>query len=104
MTTIPYPAWVDAMLEYAARHPGHPMTPFVPLFVDRVPGSGLTVAELYLEHIFPAYTRSRTEQALAGSGIAFPPVDAKLLDQAIGALRAQGYLSSPGDLAGRRAG
>jgi amino acid adenylation domain-containing protein/thioester reductase-like protein len=104
VTTIGYPAWVDALLAHAARHPSDPMTPFVPLFVDRVAGSGLTVAEMYLEHIFPAYTRSRTEQALAGTGIAFPPVDAKLLDLTIGALRAQGYLGSPADVAARRAG
>jgi hypothetical protein len=72
------------------------MTPFVPLFVDLVPGSELTVAEMYLEHIFPAYTRSHAEQALNGSGIVFPPVDEKLLDLHIGALMAQGYLKSPG--------
>src|SRR5208282_4128271 len=44
----------------AARNPDHPMTPFVPLFVDRCQESGLTVAEMYFEHIFPAYTRSNT--------------------------------------------
>ena len=49
------------------------MTAFVPLFVDRCRDTGLAVAEMYLEHIFPAYTRSQTEQALRGSGIAFPP-------------------------------
>ena len=35
-----------------------------PLFVDRDPASGLTVAEMYLEAVFPRYGRSRTEQAL----------------------------------------
>lgn len=106
VTAVPFREWVDALLRHAAQDPGHPMTPFVPLFVDLVAGSGLTVAEMYLEHIFPAYTRSRTEQALSGSGIAFPPVDEKLLDLYIGRLIAQGYLRSPGGAAaaGGRAG
>jgi hypothetical protein len=50
---------------------------------------------MYLEHIFPAYTRSHAEAALRGSGIAFPPVDTKLLDLNIGRLIATGYLKSP---------
>jgi amino acid adenylation domain-containing protein/thioester reductase-like protein len=97
VTTVPYREWVDALLRHAAHYPGHPMTPFVPLFVDPVAGSGLTVAEMYLEHVFPAYTRSHTERALNGSGIAFPPVDGKLLDLHIGQLIARGYLRNPAE-------
>ena len=93
--TIPYHKWVDELLKNAAEDPGHPMTPFVPLFVDHCEEPGLTVAEMYLEHIFPAYTRSHAEAALRGSGIAFPPVDTKLLDLNIGRLIATGYLKSP---------
>ena len=72
---------MDELIRYAARHPSHPMTPFLPLFVDRDPGSGLTPAEMYLGHVFPRYSRSRAEQALAGSGIVFPPVGDGLLDR-----------------------
>ena len=93
--TVPYREWVDELLRYAAQNPAHPMTPFVPLFVDVCEGPGLTVAEMYLEHVFPAYTRSNTEQALCGSGIAFPPVDEELLDLAIDRLMATGYLKRP---------
>jgi amino acid adenylation domain-containing protein/thioester reductase-like protein len=93
--TIPYPEWVDELLRYAAQNPAHPMTPFVPLFVDLCEGTGLTVAEMYLEHIFPSYTRSNAEQALSDSDIVFPPVDEKLLDLNIARLMATGYLKSP---------
>jgi amino acid adenylation domain-containing protein/thioester reductase-like protein len=93
--TIPYHEWVDELLKNAAEDPGHPMTPFVPLFVDHCEEPGLTVAEMYLEHIFPAYTRSHAEAALRGSGVVFPPVDEKLLDLNIGRLIATGYLKSP---------
>jgi amino acid adenylation domain-containing protein/thioester reductase-like protein len=94
---IPYGEWVDELLRYAARHPAHPMTPFVPLFVDGCPVSGLTIAEMYLKHIFPSYTRVHTQEALHGSGIAFPPVDEELLDLNIGRLTAIGYLGSPAE-------
>ena len=66
---------MSELLRYAAQNPSHPMTPFLPLFIDRDHESGLTPAEMYFEHIFPHYTRSNTERALDGSGIAFPPVD-----------------------------
>jgi amino acid adenylation domain-containing protein/thioester reductase-like protein len=93
--TIPYHAWVDELLRQAVQDPGHPMAPFVPLFVDRCGPAGLTVAEMYLEHVFPAYTRTHTERALDGSGIEFPPVDAALLDLHLSRLIADGYLRAP---------
>jgi hypothetical protein len=65
------------------------------LFVDHESASGLTVAEMYLAHVFPSYTRSNTERALAGSGIAFPPVDGALLDRNIDALMESGFLRAP---------
>jgi hypothetical protein len=92
---VPFGAWVSELLRPAANHRSHPMTPFLPLFVDRDPASGLTVAEMYLADVFPRYGRRRAEQALAGSGIAVPPVDARLLDGVIGRLIATGYLTAP---------
>jgi amino acid adenylation domain-containing protein/thioester reductase-like protein len=97
---IAYEEWVDVLLENAARIPGHPMSHFVPLFVDRCEESGLTVAEMYLEHVFPTYTRTNTEQALRGSGIALPAVDSELLDLNIAHLMASGYLRAPDEAAG----
>jgi amino acid adenylation domain-containing protein/thioester reductase-like protein len=92
---IPYSDWVDELLRTAAADPAHPMTPFLPLFIDRSPDSELTVAEMYFEHIFPRYTRSNTEQALRGSGIVFPSVDEGLLDRNIDYLVTSGYLKDP---------
>jgi thioester reductase-like protein len=98
LSEIPYEAWVSELLRYAAQNPSHPMTPFLPLFIDRDRESGLTPAEMYFEHTFPHYTRSNTERALEGSGIAFPPVDSRLIDGNIGRLIAQGYLRAPRDI------
>ncbi len=94
---IPYHEWVDKLLRYAAGHPSHPMAPFVPLFVDRSPGSDLTVAEMYLDHNFPVYSRENTERDLRGSGIVFPAVDEDLLDLHIARLVSMGYLKDPRD-------
>ena len=99
---IPYQEWVDQLFRYAAGHPAHPMTPFVPLFVDRSPGSDMTVAEMYLGHTFPSYGRTNTERALRGSGIVFPPVDETLLDLHIARLVSAGFLKDP--RSGRPAG
>jgi hypothetical protein len=63
--------------------------------VDRDSASGLTVAEMYLAHVFPTYSRSNTEHALAGTGIGFPPVNGQLLDRNIVGLMESGYLRSP---------
>jgi len=93
---IPFGEWVSELLRYSAQNPSHPMTTFLPLFVDRDQESGLTLAEMYLEHIFPHYTWSNTEQALKGSGVAFPPIDGRLLDPNIARLIATGYLRAPG--------
>ena len=70
----------------------------------RVGLTGLTVAEMYLEHIFPAYTRTHTTHALAGSGIEFPPVGAALLDRQLDRLIADGFKLNTAYLLGATAG
>jgi amino acid adenylation domain-containing protein/thioester reductase-like protein len=97
VSEIPFAHWVSELARQAARDPSHPMAAFLPLFIDRDTASGLTVAEMYLRHVFPAYSRSNTEQALRGSGIAFPPVKGQLLDHNIDRLMDMGYLPAPPD-------
>jgi amino acid adenylation domain-containing protein/thioester reductase-like protein len=87
--------WAGELARYAVRDPSHPMSAFMPLFVDRDSASGLTVAGMYLADVFPSYSRSNTERALAGSCIAFPPVNGQLLDRNIDRLMESGYLRSP---------
>jgi hypothetical protein len=52
---------------------------------------------MYLAHVFPSYSRTNTERALRGSGIAFPPVNGRLIDRNIDRLMESGYLPSPSD-------
>jgi amino acid adenylation domain-containing protein/thioester reductase-like protein len=91
---VPYGDWVRALARRAARDPSHPMAAFLPLFVNRG-ATGLTVAEMYLSDVFPSYTRTNTERALRGSGIAFAPVSGPLLDRNIDRLIETGYLTAP---------
>ena len=92
---LPYQDWLRELLRYTAAHPDHPMTPFIPLFVDRCGDPGMTVAEMYFAHTFPSYDRKNAEQALRGSGIVFPAVDENLLDIHIEYLVASGFLADP---------
>ncbi|MFF1788312.1 amino acid adenylation domain-containing protein [Kitasatospora sp. NPDC058243] len=92
---LPYGDWVQGLVRFAAGHPAHPVTPFVPLFVDRAPGSALSISELYFRPVFPLFDRANTNAALAGSGIDLPAVDAGLLDHYLGRLAAEGFLGPP---------
>ena len=92
---VPFATWVSQLQRIAARNPSHPVTAFLPLFIDHDRETGLTPAQLYLGHVFPRYTRSNTERALRGTGIAFPPVNGPLLDSNLGYLIATGYLTAP---------
>jgi thioester reductase-like protein len=92
---IDFGDWVGELARDVALDPAHPMAPFLPLFTDRDAASGRTVAEMYLAHVFPSYSRTNTERALAGSGISFPPVDGPLLDRNLDALMESGYLRTP---------
>lgn len=80
---LPYDEWIAALVKYAAGHPTDPITPFVPLFVDRCHGADMTVSEMYFQGVFPEFTRANAERALRDAGIGIPPVDAEMLDRHI---------------------
>jgi thioester reductase-like protein len=77
---VAYPDWVRRAVRHACDHPEHPFTPFVPLWVDRSPLSGLVVKQMYLTSRFPRFGRAEAERALADLDRRMPPVDADLLD------------------------
>jgi amino acid adenylation domain-containing protein/thioester reductase-like protein len=80
---IPYAEWVAALVTYAAGHPTDPITPFVPLFVDRCARADITVSEMYFQGVFTEFTRGNAERALVDAEIAIPPVDAEMMDRYI---------------------
>ncbi|NUT96968.1 MAG: non-ribosomal peptide synthetase, partial [Saccharothrix sp.] len=86
--------WLDEMVRIAVEQPDHPMTPFAPLFIDRCAAGSMSVAEMYLETTFPVFTQTNVTEALRGSGIEIPPVDAAMLDRYIGYLTAIEFLGA----------
>ncbi|MFI6444087.1 amino acid adenylation domain-containing protein [Kitasatospora sp. NPDC050543] len=98
---LPYQQWVQGLVRFAAGHPTHPITPFVPLFVDRCPGTELSISEMYFRPTFPLFDRSNTVRALEGSGIELPAVDHGLLDLYLDQLQSSGYLA-PAEVPDRR--
>ncbi|MBT2365776.1 amino acid adenylation domain-containing protein [Streptomyces sp. ISL-10] len=96
---IPYADWIAALVKYAAGHPTDPITPFVPLFVDRCHRADITVSEMYFQGVFPNFTRTNAVRALMDAGIDVPPVDAEMMDRHIDFLQRTGYVwpvKSPG--------
>ncbi|MFF2116756.1 amino acid adenylation domain-containing protein [Kitasatospora sp. NPDC058184] len=89
---LPYEDWVRRLVRFAAGNPTHPIAPFVPLFVDRAPGSELSVSEMYFRPTFPLFERANADAALAGSGIELPPVEAGLIDHYLAGLEREGFL------------
>jgi thioester reductase-like protein len=80
---VPWSEWLEHIVKMAVDQPDHPMTPFAPLFIDRCSTGEMSVAEMYLETTFPAFSRTNVDTALAGSGIDIPPVDGEMLDRYI---------------------
>ncbi|GAA5018895.1 hypothetical protein GCM10025734_71280 [Kitasatospora paranensis] len=89
---LPYDQWVERLIAFASNNPAHPITPFVPLFVDRAVDSELTISEMYFRPTFPLFDRDNADRALAATGVAVPPVDAALLDFYLERLEAAGQL------------
>ena len=84
--------WVARMIDLAVTDPDHPMTPFAPLFIDKCPSGQMSVAAMYLEDTFPAFTRTNVERALAGTDITFPEVDSDLIDSYLDFLERKEFL------------
>ena len=87
--------WVHRVITFVREHPDHPFAPFVPMWVDRSPRSGLVLKEMYFASHFPRFTRTNAEAALGGTGTPMPAVDADLLDRYIRFFERSGYFSVP---------
>jgi len=92
---VSWDRWLDQLVKIAVERPGHPMTRFAPLFIDRCATGEMSVAEMYLETTFPVFTRTNVETALRGSGIEIPAVDAEMLDRYLEYLKSIDFLRAP---------
>lgn len=92
---VPFADWVHDAVSFAVDHPQHPFTPFVPLWVDRSPRSGLAVKEMYLASHFPRFDREHADRALADLDLPIPPVDHDLLDRYVRFFQHAGFFPPP---------
>ncbi|MFF4215240.1 amino acid adenylation domain-containing protein [Streptomyces nondiastaticus] len=103
LRTLPYGQWVGELVRHVARNPTSPTAPFVSLCVDRSNKADISVKEMYLNGVFPALGRRNAEEALAGSGLECPPVDAALLDRYLEYFFTSGYIARPARAAAEEA-
>ncbi|MEV4926382.1 amino acid adenylation domain-containing protein [Streptomyces roseoverticillatus] len=103
LRTLPYGQWVGELVRHVARNPTSPTAPFVSLCVDRSKKADISVKEMYLNGVFPALGRRNAEEALAGSGLECPPVDAALLDRYLEYFFTSGYIARPARAAAEEA-
>ena len=86
---LPYAEW---LAELRRRDDG-PLAPLLPLFTERAVTGRPPLPELYAQAGGPRLTNHETQAALAGSGIACPPLDRPLFTRYLGFLAAGGYLA-----------
>ncbi|MEV4741869.1 amino acid adenylation domain-containing protein [Streptomyces sp. NPDC049555] len=99
LRTLPYDQWVGELVRHVAENPTSATAPFVSLCVDRSRTADMSVKEMYLKGTFPVLGRRNAEEALAGSGLHCPPVDAALLDRYLEYFFASGYIARPQETA-----
>lgn len=95
LRTLSLADWIQGVVQYARDNPDHPFTPFVPMWVDRSPRSGLRLKQMYFASHFPRFTCTNAGNALAGANIAVPPVDAGMLDHYIRFFQRSGFIRPP---------
>jgi amino acid adenylation domain-containing protein/thioester reductase-like protein len=95
MRRMAYPSWVQDVVQYTGRNPTSPVTPFVPLFVERWSEEKLTFLEMYFEGRIPQFECTNMENALEGTDIVCPPVDDEMLSLYLSYFLRTGYLSPP---------
>jgi amino acid adenylation domain-containing protein/thioester reductase-like protein len=95
LQTLPLADWIHRVVQFAGDDPDHSFTPFVPMWVDRSPRSGLLLKEMFFASHFPQFTCTNAETALAGANIAIPPVDADMLDHYIRFFQRSGFIRTP---------
>ncbi|MDC0679233.1 non-ribosomal peptide synthetase [Sorangium atrum] len=92
LVRLPYAQWCEQLLAWIRRSGDSPFLPLLPMLTEKVHGD-LTRWELYAQ--MPAYDCQNTIDGLAGTAIACPPMDARLLDTLLAYYLRSGHLSAP---------
>ena len=100
---LSYEDWVQELVHFSAKNPATPLTPFVPLFVERWSEENLTHIEMYYEGKIPRFECHNTLEALKGTEIVCPPVDDALLGVYMSYFLRTGFFPPPDQIEGNTA-
>jgi thioester reductase-like protein len=90
---IPYADLMKTLVSRARQGIEDPLTAFLPVLLQRAPG---TTRYQFEEYYFPVrYDCTGTLEGLAGTGIACPPIDDRLLDHYLAHLAREGLTPAP---------
>ncbi|WP_437589350.1 non-ribosomal peptide synthetase [Sorangium sp. So ce1000] len=92
LARLPYAQWCAELLARIRRSGDSPFLPLVPMLTEKVHGD-LTRWELYAR--MPACDCQNTIDGLAGTAIACPPMEERLLDTLLAYYLRSGYLRAP---------
>jgi len=92
---LPFADWTRRIVQFIRENPDHAFAPFVSLWIDRSPRSGLVLKEMFFAPHFPRFTRHNADAALVGVTSPLPAVDADLLDHYVRFFQRSGFLRTP---------
>jgi thioester reductase-like protein len=92
LVRLPYAEWCEELLTRIRRAGDNPFLPLLPMLTEKVHGD-LTRWELYAQ--MPACDCQNTIDGLAGTAIACPPMDTRLLNTLLAYYLRSGHLRAP---------
>ncbi len=92
---IPYQEWLTK-LQTTAVTPENPLYTLRPFLLQRWTEEELTATELYMQERRPEISCEETLEALEGSGIVCPSLDAQLVGKYLSYLMQNGFLTAVG--------
>jgi amino acid adenylation domain-containing protein/thioester reductase-like protein len=93
LDTLSYRAWVNRLLGLPGGPEKSALYPLIGLFVDKLPGLGRTVIELFEDQ--PAFDAKHFLAALSNSDIVCPPIDGRLVGTWLRYYQECGFVAQP---------
>ncbi|MFL7792207.1 MAG: SDR family oxidoreductase [Anaerolineae bacterium] len=105
---IPYDVWVERLIEAAGFSEGNVLPEesvrlernelysLIPLFIEKVPSTSLTVPQMFTQDREPKLDGRNVIEGLAGTGITCPPIDVDLFAVFLSYFVRSGFLGAAG--------
>lgn len=93
MMELDFATWTERLLKHAHRSDQNALFPLLPLFIEKLPPTNLTIVELFQN--VPIYSVDNLESGLMGSGISCPKIDEHLVGTWMDFYVRSGFLEAP---------